>query len=638
MKKLWDKLKDRPLIRAGIAYLMVGWLLMQVGEVMAPALNLPEWFLSAIAFVLIMGFPVVILGIWALEQSTKASAAEDIDHRPLAGSNRILDIGLFAAMALVLVAIGVNRIIPFFAGDNTEAASITAETARQSDSAAAQPAAASNAENPAPAAEEAVKSIAVLPFVDMSMERDQSYFSDGIAEEILNTLSHIKGLRVVHRSSSFSFKGKNMDMREIGTTLNAAYLLEGSVRKQGAQVRVTAQLIDGKDGFHLWSETYDRSLEDIFSVQEEIAESIAEELEVLLDVKSLVSADADTDPAAYETYLQGRHLFRTPGRGNLSKAIALFEEATDIDPDFALAWSALAQAHLMSPLSEREDVANATNDAELAALRAISQNPDLAEPYAVLGAVHVNRRNYSAMSEMFEKALERDPHNVPALNFHGYGLMAVGHVDRAVDHFQRTTISDPVTPQNHFLHATALLVSGDLEKAEAAANETLRLGMMHGAMPLADIARLRGDTAKAEAMASPLITGVARQLSKEDAALISRGVFGDGSEKEAALAAIKEVIAGKDNVSEIFIPNFLIMLDEPALAFEVFQNNTFAHDQAFYVALWGPYGAKARQHPAFPAFAEQAGLMDYWQEHGWPDKCKPATISGTEVKLICDQA
>ena len=643
MKELWDNLKQRPLVRVGVAYVMIGWVLMQVGEVMSPALNLPEWFLSAIAFVLILGLPVVLLIAWGLGNKP---GDEDIDHRPLSGKNRLGDMALIAVMLAVLVFIVGNRALPVFTGggfSQKPLETVSLETAPASAASSdPTPAAVSNAA-PADQMPEG-KSIAVLPFVDLSPEMDQEYFSDGISEELMNALGRVEGLRVAGRTSSFAFKNQNQDLREVGKKLQVTHLLEGSVRKQGDQVRITAQLIEASTGFHLWSENYDRSLDDIFSVQEEISQSIATNLELLLDDKTdgaSVLAEMSVHPDAYEAYMQGRHQIASSRFRDVREAIALFEEAVRIDPGFTQAWASLAEAHLISPLGSDVDIARSRDLAELHALNALNQSDQFAEPYAILGSVYVHRRNYVAMQEMFDKALEINPDNITALLWHGYGLMAVGRTEEAEQFFERATILDPLQPDHTFLHATALLLNGKLDEAEKIARKAYESGMKPAAMALADIAYLRGESAKAQELATVAMRPLLRYLPEDEARFLLAGVFGSGETRDKAVEKITLMAANDQGETSLFLPNFLIMLGKPEMAFEVFEKNLFSHDQAFFVALWGPYGKEARQHPEFQSFAKRAGLLDYWATHGWPDNCAPKADAGRpegEISFVCDTA
>ena len=305
----FNELKRRNVFRVAAAYVIIAWLILQIGEVLAPALHLPEWANSFLAFVLILGMPMALFLAWAYELTPEGLKREkDVDREksitPMTG--RRLD---FLVIGLLVVALA------YFIADKFWI------QARQSTS----PAIAVIKE-----AAEGPRSIAVLPFADMSPAGDHEYFSDGLTEELLNILARIRDLQVAGRTSSFAFKGRNEDLREIGEKLNVETILEGSVRKDEARnrVRITAQLIDVENGFHLWSDTYDRELDDIFAIQEEIAGKVAGALRITLLGEEAVHIEnvASTDLDAYDLYLQGRSELAKSGFVNLDRAEALFRQ------------------------------------------------------------------------------------------------------------------------------------------------------------------------------------------------------------------------------------------------------------------------------------------------------------------------
>ena len=259
----FEELKRRNVVRVGVVYLIAAWLLAQVADLLLENFNAPDWVIQAILVVLIIGFPLALIFAWAFELTPEGLKKEkDVDRSqsitPVTG--RKLDRAIIVILVIAL---------SYFIWES--------RVQHQHSEAPEQQAVV----EPAPA-EPSAKSIAVLPFVNMSSDPEQEYFSDGISEEILNSLAKIKELKVAGRTSSFAFKGQNQDLRQIGDTLGVEHILEGSVRKSGAQVRITAQLIQVDDGFHLWSETYDRELTDVFAIQDEIATAILKQLKAAL--------------------------------------------------------------------------------------------------------------------------------------------------------------------------------------------------------------------------------------------------------------------------------------------------------------------------------------------------------------------
>ncbi|MDX1579848.1 MAG: tetratricopeptide repeat protein, partial [Gemmatimonadota bacterium] len=307
-------------------------------------------------------------------------------------------------------------------------------------------------------------SIAVLPFRDMSPAGDQAYFSDGITEEILNTLVKVDGLKVAARTSAFAFRGEDLDMRAIGDSLDVGYLIEGSVRKAGDQLRITAQLIDSEDGTHLWSEAYNRELDDVFAIQIEIARAIAEALRLplgLAEDDELVNPTSDLE--AYDLYLEGRARIRERGE-SLREAIRLFEEALAHDSTWAPAWAALAEAlELYSWYQpnwefEPRDGAEALrhrrmlwSEAEAAARRALALDAELPSARVALGSVYRNRREWSAAEREYRLALDLDPDNPEAHQQYADLLGNMGRIREARISAERAVRLDPAPVRRRML-------------------------------------------------------------------------------------------------------------------------------------------------------------------------------------------
>jgi len=298
-------------------YLIVGWLLLQISDTLAPALRLPEWIHSAVAFLVILGFPIALIFAWAFELTPEGLKKEkDVDRSQSVThiTGRNLDFIIIGLMAVALVYFSLDKFIARPAGDGLEVAA-TPEVAEEPDN-----------------------SIAVLPFVNMSDDPGNEYFSDGLSEELLNALVRLGGLKVTGRTSSFAFKNQNTDLREIGRILNVAHVLEGSVRKYENRVRITAQLIKTADGYHLWSETFDRELGDIFAIQAEIADRVTGALQVALlgPGGADVGANAERNAEAYEEYLRGMYVYQhnIDDEEGLTRARKHFARALEIDAEY----------------------------------------------------------------------------------------------------------------------------------------------------------------------------------------------------------------------------------------------------------------------------------------------------------------
>lgn len=327
---LYHELKRRNVIRVAVAYLTASWLLIQVADTVFPVYNLESNSLHVLISALAIGFPLFLLFSWVFEITPEGLKRETEIDRSLSTTQKTgkqLDRIIIVLLALALGYFAFDKFIIDPARDQSKV-----EVARQ--------------EGRTEALIESYgdHSIAVLPFVNMSSDPEQEYFSDGISEELLNVLSRIPELRVISRSSAFSFKGKDIDIPTLAKKLNVAHVLEGSVRKSGNQIRITAQLIEARTDSHVWSETYDRALEDIFAIQDEITSEIVSQLK--LTVLGEAQTLDETNSESYALYLQARHLRRQGSKEGIDKAYVMLQKALNIDPDYAPVWNDLSTVYL----------------------------------------------------------------------------------------------------------------------------------------------------------------------------------------------------------------------------------------------------------------------------------------------------
>jgi len=431
MNRLLGELLRRHVLRVAAAYLIVGWLIMQVVSVMTPALNLPDWVDGFFAVLLIAGFPLALLLAWAFEltpEGVRLTAAADGSEPPRPVVNA--DIAIIALLILVLCMVAFQIL--------TRGVAATVEPAPGIEIASVTPA--------APVISDA--SIAVLPFADLSQAGDQQYFSDGISEEILNVLVRVRGLDVASRTSAFQFRGDMMGIPEIAGQLGVRHVLEGSVRKDGETIRITAQLIDARDDRHLWSQTYDRPFTAgaLFAIQDEIANAIVAALRDVLDMAEApaITVEAVTDNVdAYSLYLEARTLFQA--RARLDYVEQLLERAVQIDPDYSQAWEmraavvSLAVEYGFSDISADEIGARTVEFAD----RALELNPDSSMAVAVLAKLLMNRSadfsiqvDWTRIIDQSARAVELDPRNASARNWHGLALANVGDLEAALASFE----------------------------------------------------------------------------------------------------------------------------------------------------------------------------------------------------------
>src|SRR5436309_9123858 len=306
-KNFFAELKRRNVYKVAIAYGVVAWLLMQVASQIFPFFEIPNWSVRLLVVLLLFGFPIALILAWAFELTPEGIKRTDEIEPGRRSRNRVW-------IYLVTVAGAISMSL-FFLGRY------------------------SAPRNASESSELPGKSIAVLPFVDLSQAKDQEYFCDGISEEILDALAKVQGLRVVARTSSFSFKGKNADVGEIAQKLNVQNVLEGSLRREGNRIRITAQLINARNGFHIWSDTFERELQGVFAVQDAITRSIVDALKIKLAVAPPVRTPGSTE--AYDLYLKGLYYSNKSDEENLRKSLIFFQQALDKDPNFARAWTGI---------------------------------------------------------------------------------------------------------------------------------------------------------------------------------------------------------------------------------------------------------------------------------------------------------
>lgn len=426
-QRFFAELKRRHVFRVMAVYGAVAFVILQVADLALPRLGLPEWTVTFVLVLTIVGFPIAVVLVWAFEQTpdgirrTERAGPQEIAAIVAQPASRRWPAGLLALVGVAALVTGA-----WWVGRQTAPRAEAVGDAGLADVRLAM----------TEAGDEAGPSIAVLPFADMSPEGDQEYFSDGMTEELINTLAKIRGLTVMARTSAFAFKGANLDLRVVGDSLSVRYLVEGSVRKAGNQLRITAQLIDARDGAHLWSDTYDRRLENVFEIQREIAEAVAGELRIplgLQDNERLVLPTEDL--AAYDLYLAGRARMRDRGE-SVREAVQLFEAAIARDSGWAPAWAGLAESRALIPFypmawQDSTLWAQSLSGAESAAKRALALDVDNASALVALGNVHRDRWDWDDAEDAYQRALRIDPENVEGLQQYAELLMYVGRLDEA---------------------------------------------------------------------------------------------------------------------------------------------------------------------------------------------------------------
>ena len=424
--------RRRRVIRVLVLYAIAGWLIIQVASTVLPGLNVPAWSVTLVIVLVALGLPLAAILAWAFDvedgriaRSDVPDIRSDVAHRPL----------------------GAGAAVPLPTDDEP--------VAKSRDRA-----------SPAHALDEDRRSIAVLPFLNMSGDPENEYFSDGISEEILNLLTKLPKLRVSSRTSSFAFKGKDMELPAVAERLGVGTILEGSVRRAGDRVRITAQLIDTKSDSHLWSESYDRKLEDVFAIQDDIARCIVNALRMTLTPQERLAIQytATSNPQAYDFYLRGRSYYNTMTKRGFTHALTLYQEAIERDPNYALAFAGIADVYsfLFKYGGATPEIAGRTLDASQ---RAVELDGGLAEAHTSRGlALSINGRHEEAERE-FERAIELKPSLYEAYYFYGRDCVSQGKSDKAARLFAQAVAINPDYYEAFPFLATAYRKSGRQHEA-----------------------------------------------------------------------------------------------------------------------------------------------------------------------------
>ena len=446
---VYAELNRRKVLRTVGAYAVAVFAILQLMDAAVEPLLLPDWLPTLLVIVLILLFPLVFLLAWRFEITSEGI-------RRTAGRN-ILTSGqratVFGGMLLATAVLGYG-FFHFYGdvlrGETPPQGSIQSYTAPDN-------------------------SIAVLPFADLSESGDQAHFSDGIAEEILNLLAQVEGLHVAARTSSFAFREPQKDIREIGRLLNVSTVLEGSVRKVGNRVRLTAQLINVDDGFHIWSQSYDRELDDVFAIQDEVASAIAEALLESFTGLKLKPTDRPQNIAAFEAYRTGRLLWWRRSPQDLQQAIERFAEALQHDPQFARAYAAIADSVLLLASYGNVSPMRAIERAEPMISKALALNPESAEAFAALGLARWQIGQFDAAESALRQALRLNGDYIPAWLWLGGMLGQLGRIPEQGAVLQEAIALDPLNELLAINYATNLYVRGDYDRARSMLNDLILL-------------------------------------------------------------------------------------------------------------------------------------------------------------------
>src|SRR6266446_1855911 len=569
------ELKRRRVFRALVGYAIVAFAVLQVIEPVMHGLRLPDWTLSFVVVALAIGFPVVLALAWVFDVSA-GGIERTLPLRP-AGLGRLplaLAVGVVAALAIV------PAVAWHFAREGRAPAATTAP---------------------------AGPSVAVLPFVNMSAAKNDEYFSDGITEEVINALANVDGLRVVSRTSAFAYKNKNLSVRQIGEELAVATVLEGSVRREGSALRLTAQLINAADGYHLWSKTYDRELKSVFAVEDELAHSIADALRPKLLKQSPLAPQTTASSEAHDLYLKGRHFWSKRTAEDLKEAMGLFEKAIALDPTYALAHAGLADCYLLLGEYTSSRPADVLRKARPYAYRALELGGDLAEPHASLGLISIHDYDWATAEREFKRAIELRSGYATAHHWYAILLVGLGRFPEAKAEAERALELDPASAIVNNMLGVIFYESRDYENSLAAFRKTLELNPNFAPARelLACLYASMGRKAEALAELDQVKASTADHLGMRAWIL---AVAGDS---QGARALMRQVANGSpmEKVHPAALGALHAMLGDSDRAFELL-------DQAFAERDWmlrdvkvGPLWDPLRKDPRFGKLLQQMHLQ-----------------------------
>ena len=592
------ELKRRNVIRMAGLYGVGAWLIVQVSSTVLPMFDAPTWLPRSIVILLAVGFLPALIFSWVFELTPEGIKREsEIEsHESITPqTGRRMDRAIIAVLAVALLYFGFDK---FVLAPRREVEILA--TAHQQDAAlaAAKPAA------------DGEKSIAVLPFENLSADKDNAYFSDGITEEILNALAQIPDLKVAARSSAFQFKGNATDLRKVGRVLGVANILEGSVQKDGDQVRINVQLVDARNGLQAWSQKYDRKLTSVFAVEDEISRAIADKLRVQLigaGGKALVAAGTGNSQA-HDLYLRGLALLAARGPG-LADAVKVFGEAVALDAQYAQAWGALAETELALPgyvlsVSRNEAVARA----ESAAQTALRIDPNTVSALVAMGGVYADRLQWPQAQDAYRRAIALAPGDAEAIDQYAQFLFATGQLAPALEQIERAQKLDPLSA------IIGVVRTGILMALRRDADATAQLERVLSAHP---------DFYPANVTAVSLYAGLGRFADAEqqlrtmaahfdvDAnakAVLARGMA-DTAQRSTALASLKDAPANADiRTDQVWYATVLAMLDDRDGAIAQLQAFAYQRDAAALGMIWTRPFDPLRSDGRFQAVMKKMGL------------------------------
>jgi TolB-like protein/Tfp pilus assembly protein PilF len=583
-----QELRRRNVVRVGIAYAIAAWLLLQIIDVVVPIIEAPEWVPKAMLLLIAVGFPLSLLFAWAFELTPDGLKFErDVDRSqsitPTTGQR--IDRAIIGVLVIAVILFAADKFIWSAVSDESGATD--------------------------------KRSIAVIPFINMSDEPDQVFFSDGISEEILNTLVRAEGISVASRTSSFSYRNHEQNIPVIAEELGVLFILEGSVRKSGNQLRITAQLIDAQQDRHLWSQTYDRGLTDVFAVQTDIANSITKAIRHELGIKSEAEFEVKQlteNMTAYDLYLQGTltHKHRQDPQDLIDSRMWL-EQAVEVDPNFAVAWEALAAVYATVPywrIVDRslEEYIHMSNEA---AERALQLDPTLAYARGIIGSNRSAVAPYDQIGAVanYEAALEADPKNTTILNWYGMALQSAGYFEEGLALQQDCFDLDPGYANCAYFIESGLVLMDRPNEAMAFADRYV--GILNGVQTslVRAILFVKYGNRSAAFLSADDVVGF------DDAPILEFITALESPETDNS--------PGLRKFDKWAAENDVNLADSPELLAAFGANDRVDIKIAAEPWFWFPRFREYRQSAEFAANMRNYGFYDLWKVKGFPPQCRP---------------
>lgn len=612
--------------RAGLAWLALSWFLIALADLLLPALGFGDVVIRWLIIVLALLLVPVMSFAWLIEVTPEGIRIDRGPGRPNPENEHTARRIDQVTIVLLLMAIALSGFRQFVLPNQVD-------TPGEETAPVEQPAPAPQVRS-APLEPIDPRSIAVLPFANLSPDPENAYLADGMAEEILNVLARVEGLRVASRTSSFGLRDHQLAVREIGRELGVAHVLDGSVRRQGDELRITAQLVEAATDRQLWSGSFDRRLTDIFTLQEEIAQAITDVLADTLGVREIQVRQPTDDLQAYELYLRGRQLFAQRGAA-LPPARELLAQAVDRDPRFAEAWAALGGVLLVMP-SYFADMPSdrAAEEARSAASRALALVPDLPEALAVSARLAAERGERLASVQLMERALARDPNNANSWMWHGLNLLEAGHVAKARAAFERANRLDPLSGIHFGWIGATQVIGGERAAAEASLARAHELGWRGPASAWrVKLALVDGFGPEAERRFREWLQDDGRIAEEQRA--VYEAVAPAMANPELRPEAAAAVAAAIESWPEREWSQLYLMLGLPEESIREALRSKPDAGQILLLMSWSGVDRAFREHPRFFELAQRDGLLEFWDRYGDPDYCR--RVGAFPPRLECER-